>query len=81
MAFGLRNVCRPVFYSSGDGVGRVLFGAFSWASTPLAHRVPGQPDAAEKSPSLGPHAAKTVLSPLEPSKLEQKHSPTLGSSH
>lgn len=24
---------------------------------PLAHRVPGQPDAAEKSPSLGPHAA------------------------
>lgn len=39
---------------------------------PLAHRVPGQPDVAEKSPSLGPHAAVDCSELFRAFKTETK---------
>lgn len=39
---------------------------------PLAHRVPGQPDAAEKSPSLGPHATVDCSELFRAFKTETK---------
>lgn len=39
---------------------------------PLAHQVPGQPDAAEKSPSLGPHAAVDCSELFRAFKTETK---------